>query len=97
MQNSRKKCFYEVIGVSPTADDNEIKLAFRKKALALHPDKNQDDPEAKEKFQELNEAYEILKDPNERAWYDSHKDQILRGDDGGEQDFNGRTDSLGGM
>jgi DnaJ homolog subfamily A member 5 len=61
-----------------------MKVAFRKLAMKLHPDKNTVDPLAKEKFQELNEAYEVLKDPNERAWYDSHRDQILRGDIDGE-------------
>ena len=74
-----KRCYYKILNVEEKATDNEIKKAFRKLAIKLHPDKNTDDPMAKEKFQELNEAYEVLKDPNERAWYDSHKDQILTG------------------
>lgn len=74
MQSSRKRCYYEILGVDSKADDKTIKKAFRKLAIKLHPDKNTDDPQAKEKFQELNEAYEVLKEPNERAWYDSHKE-----------------------
>ena len=74
-----KRCYYQVLDVPETADEKELKKAFRKLAIKLHPDKNADDPQAKEKFQELNEAYEVLKDPHERAWYDSHKDQILSG------------------
>ncbi|CEL96951.1 unnamed protein product [Vitrella brassicaformis CCMP3155] len=77
-----KTCFYEVLGVEPRATADEIKSAFRKLALKWHPDKNRDNQEeATQKFQELQEAYETLSDAQERAWYDSHKEQILSGGD----------------
>lgn len=60
-----------------------IKKAYRKKALELHPDRNYGDVEAATaKFAEVQSAYEVLSDPQERAWYDSHRDSILRGDSG---------------
>lgn len=65
-----------------TRHDFRIKKAYRKKALELHPDRNFGDvEEATKKFADLQSAYEILSDPQERSWYDSHKDVILRGDD----------------
>ncbi|CAG9764390.1 unnamed protein product [Ceutorhynchus assimilis] len=74
------KCHYEVLGISREADDSEIKSAYRKLALKWHPDKNLDDPDnAKEQFQVVQQAYEVLSDKQERAWYDAHRDQILRG------------------
>lgn len=61
---------------------DRIKKAYRKKALELHPDRNYGDVEnATKKFAEVQSAYEVLSDPQERAWYDSHRDAILRGDD----------------
>ncbi|VDN97484.1 unnamed protein product [Rodentolepis nana] len=76
------RCYYELLGVEKTADADEIKKAFRKASLIWHPDKNQS-PDATSKFQELQEAYRVLSDIQERAWYDRHRDQILRGGQGG--------------
>lgn len=73
-----KTCYYELLGVSSTADDLELKKAFRRKALQYHPDKNRENvEEATETFAQIRAAYEVLVDPQERAWYDSHKSQIL--------------------
>lgn len=78
----RKTCYYELLGVDRTADDLEIRRAYKKKALELHPDRNFNDEEnATKKFAEVQTAYEVLSDPQERAWYDSHRDAILRGED----------------
>lgn len=65
-----KADYYETLGVSKTADEKELKSAFRKMAMKYHPDKNPGDAAAEVKFKELNEAYETLKDPQKRAAYD---------------------------
>lgn len=62
--------YYEVLGVNKTASDDEIKKAYRKLAKKYHPDQNQGDKSAEEKFKEINEAYEVLKDKDKRARYD---------------------------
>lgn len=73
-----KTCYYELLGVESHASDLELKKAYRKKALQYHPDKNPDNvEEATEKFAIIRAAYEVLSDSQERAWYDSHKEQIL--------------------
>lgn len=65
-----KPDYYETLGVSRGADEKELKSAFRKKAMQFHPDRNPDDKAAEHKFKEINEAYEVLKDPQKRAAYD---------------------------
>lgn len=77
-----KTCYYELLGVEATATDAELKKAYRRKALLLHPDKNPDDVAgANAKFTLVRAAYEVLLDPQERLWYDAHKGSILREDD----------------
>ena len=75
------RCHYEVLGVDKDADDAQLKKAYRKLALKLHPDKNVGDASAAEKFKELNASYETLTDATERRWYDDHRDDILAGRD----------------
>lgn len=65
-----KRDYYEVLGVSKGASDDEIKKAYRKTAKKYHPDLHPDDPEAEAKFKECNEAYEVLSDPQKKARYD---------------------------
>ena len=65
-----KRDFYEVLGVSQGADEKELKSAYRKLAMANHPDRNPDDEAAAERFREATEAYDVLKDPQKRAAYD---------------------------
>jgi DnaJ family protein A protein 5 len=76
-----KTSYYELLGVERSATEDELKKAYRRKALVLHPDKNRGDEERATKvFAEVQAAYEVLSDPQERAWYDSHESSILRGD-----------------
>lgn len=83
-----KTCYYELLEVELTATESELKKAYRKKALQLHPDKNPHDVEgANARFTLVRAAYEVLSDPQERAWYDSHKSQILRDEDEYDDDF----------
>ncbi|XP_064477029.1 dnaJ homolog subfamily C member 21-like [Ornithodoros turicata] len=74
------KCHYEVLGVGRDVAADELKLAYRKLALQCHPDKNPDNAaEATEQFKLVQQAYEVLSDPQERAWYDKHREAILKG------------------
>jgi molecular chaperone DnaJ len=65
-----KRDYYEVLGVSKDATENDIKLAYRRLARKYHPDMNKTDPDAKDKFIEIQEAYEVLSDPEKRRNYD---------------------------
>ena len=65
-----KRDYYEVLGVSKSASDDEIKKAYRKLAVKYHPDKNPGDKEAEKKFKEINEAHDVLSDKQKRARYD---------------------------
>ena len=67
---AEKRDYYEVLGVDKSASAEDIKKAYRKKAIQYHPDKNPGDKEAEEKFKEAAEAYDVLSDPQKRARYD---------------------------
>ena len=74
-----KKDFYEILGITKSATPEEIKKAYRKKAIEFHPDKNPGDATAEENFKSCAEAYEVLSDPNKKAKYDQYGHQAFDG------------------
>jgi len=82
-----KRDYYEILNVQRNASSNEIKKSFRKLAQTCHPDKNQGDPKSEEQFKELNEAYEVLMDPDKRAGYDRYGHNQPQGGGGGFNPF----------
>ncbi len=81
---SQSKDYYAALGLDKEATENDIKKAYRKLAMTCHPDKNPDDPQAKEKFQAISEAYSILSDPEKKGMYDRGE----LDEDGAEFDMN---------
>jgi molecular chaperone DnaJ len=79
--------FYAVLGVARTASDDDIKKSYRKLAMTYHPDRNGGSKEAEERFKEITEAYDVLRDPNKRAAFDRYGEAGLRGGGGGAQGF----------
>lgn len=83
MAKGTKTCYYELLGVDRKCDVADIKTSYRKLALKMHPDKAHMNgvsvEEATKNFQEVQEAYSVLSDAQERAWYDAHREQILKG------------------
>lgn len=74
---------YKIIGVEQSAGADEIKKAYRKLAMKFHPDQNKDNPQAEEKFKEINQAYDILKDEQKRSAYDRYGNAAFDGSMGG--------------
>ncbi|WP_423148922.1 DnaJ C-terminal domain-containing protein [Rubrolithibacter danxiaensis] len=96
--------YYKILGVDKSASEKDIKSAYRKLARKLHPDLNPNDKEAQRKFQELNEANEVLSDPEKRKKYDQygenwkHADEFQNaGQAQGQQSYSGRQNSGGGF
>ena len=79
----QKRDYYEVLGVSKTATDEEIKKAYRKLAKKYHPDMNPGDKEAEKKFKEASEAYAVLSDKEKRSQYDQFGHAAFEGGMGG--------------
>src|SRR6476659_9412452 len=71
--------FYSTLGVPRGASDDDIKKAYRKLAMQYHPDRNNGAKDAEEKFKEITEAYDVLRDPQKRAAYDRYGEAGLRG------------------
>lgn len=91
-----KRDYYEVLGVSKTASEDEIKKAFRKMAMKYHPDRNPDNKEAEEKFKEVNEAYAVLSDKQKRSAYDQFGHSAAGGMGAGPGGFGG-AEGFGGF
>jgi DnaJ-class molecular chaperone len=75
----QRKDYYGILGVARDADESEIKLAYRKLALRNHPDTNKDDPQAENRFKEINEAYDVLSHRDKRNQYDLGCDPLTGG------------------
>ena len=91
------KDFYDTLGISREASDNDIKSAYRKLAMKYHPDRNQGDASAEQKFKDVSQAYEILKDPKKRQTYDQFGHAAFEQGGGGaggfgQQGFGGFSD-----
>lgn len=84
-----EKDYYELLEVNKDAGADEIKRSFRKLAMKYHPDRNPGDKEAEQRFKEINEAYEVLKDEQKRAAYDRYGHQAFQGGMGGGNPFGG--------
>ncbi|MCA0425058.1 MAG: molecular chaperone DnaJ [Proteobacteria bacterium] len=84
-----KRDYYEVLSVTRTVTEVELKVAFRKKAMEHHPDKNPGDKQAEIRFKEVNEAYQVLSDPQKRALYDRHGHAAFEQGGGGQGPFGG--------
>jgi molecular chaperone DnaJ len=100
MGSTTKRDYYEVLGVGRDADKETLKKAYRKLALQFHPDRNQGNPEAEEKFKEATEAYEVLCDPRKREAYDRFGHQGVEGGFGGgfnPEAFQDFSDIFGGL
>ncbi|HXZ87208.1 MAG TPA: molecular chaperone DnaJ [Candidatus Binataceae bacterium] len=82
MPSDRKRDYYEVLGVTRSANDDDLKKAYRRLAIQFHPDRNPGDKEAEEKFKELNEAYQVLSEPERRAQYDRFGHAAFQGPQG---------------
>ena len=76
-----RRDFYGILGVGKRASTNEIKKAYRRLAKEMHPDKNQGDPDANNKFQDLGAAYETLSDPEKRKIYDRGGEEAIAKDE----------------
>ena len=87
--------FYDILGVSRGTGEEDIRKAFRRKAMEFHPDRNKS-PDAEEKFKEINEAYQVLSDKNKRAQYDQFGQAGVGSNGGGNQPFDG-FDVFGGF
>jgi molecular chaperone DnaJ len=87
-------CYYEVLQVSKSCSDGELKKAYRKLAMKYHPDRNPDDKEAEEQFKVVNEAYQVLSDTEKRSIYDRYGKAGLEGHGGGRGGFGGNAEDI---